>query len=88
MSEAVLREHLKLASQKAKAYTKSENIKYNEAVVAALEEMAALKADKITSPVDNSIVAMDAEGNLKNSGISVMTPAQMRTMITEFFGPY
>lgn len=88
MSEAVLREHLKQASQKAKAYTNAENIKYNEAVVAALEEMAALKADKITSPVNNNIVAMNENGNLKDSGLSVMTVAQMRTMITNTFGSY
>ena len=46
MSEAALQEHLRLCSQRAKAYTNEKAVQFNEAVVDALEEMAALKADQ------------------------------------------
>ena len=46
MSEAALQEHLRLCSQRAKAYTNEKAVQFNEAVVDALEEMAELKADQ------------------------------------------
>lgn len=46
MSSTTLDELLKLCSQRAKAYTNEKAVQFNEAVVAALEEMAELKADQ------------------------------------------
>lgn len=47
MSEAALQEHLRLCSQRAKAYTNEKAVEFNTAVAGALEEIAELKADKI-----------------------------------------
>ena len=60
MSGAVLEEHLRLCSERTKTYTNEQNIKFNTAVVAALQEMAALKTDK--SDTDAALSFFTASG--------------------------
>lgn len=87
MSEAALREHLRLVSQRAKTYTNEKLVEFNEAVVGALEEMADVKADKVSGATAGDIPAFDADGNLSDtSGIRLITSAEMTAIITSIFG--
>ncbi len=95
MSQAVLMEHLRTLQQSAKTYTNSQLVTFNEGVVGALEEMAAQitslsetvsnKADKIASPTAGHFVAVDASGNITDSGYSTMTPAEGEAMFNQIF---
>lgn len=87
MSEAALREHLRLVSQRAKTYTNEKLVEFNEAVVGALEEMADAKADKVSGATTGNIPSFDADGNLSDaSGIRPITSAEMTTIMTSIFG--
>lgn len=87
MSEAALREHLRLVSQRAKTYTNEKLVEFNEAVVGALEEMADVKADKVSGATAGNIPAFDADGNLTDtSDIRPITSAEMTAIITSIFG--
>ncbi|MBR0151063.1 MAG: hypothetical protein IJP89_06855 [Synergistaceae bacterium] len=95
MSEAVLLEHIRSLQQNAKTYTNAQLVTFNEAVVAALEEMAASitslsetvanKADKIASPTANDYITVDSGGNIADSGDRVMTTAEAQTLFNSIF---
>lgn len=86
MSEATLHEHLRLASQRAKTYTNSKLVEFNEATVAALEEMADIKADKVSGTAGN-IPVFDAQGNISdNLEVRPITSAELHTIINSVFG--
>ena len=48
--------------------------------------MAAAQADKIDAPTANNLLAMDTNGNMKDSGLSVMTAQEMKTSIRSILG--
>lgn len=87
MSEAILREHLRLVNQRAKTYTNTKLVEFNEAVVAALEEMANVKADKVSDATTGNIPSFDAAGNLSDaSAIRPITSAELTAIMTSIFG--
>ena len=87
MSEAALREHLRLTSQRAKAYTDAKDVEFSEAIIEALEEMADAKADKVSGATTGNIPSFDANGNLNDSsGIRPITAAELTAIITSVFG--
>ena len=87
MSEAALSEHLRLASLRAKTYTNEKLVEFNEAVVGALEEMAEVKADKVSEATAGNIPTFDENGNLSDSsGVSPITSAELSVIISEVFG--
>ena len=86
MSNLTLRAHLLLCAQKSKTFTNTKLLEFTESVIAAFEEMANAKADKIDAPTANNIVAMDANGNIINSGLSVMTSQEMKVSIQSILG--
>ena len=58
-------------------------------IIAAINELVnanSTKTDKIASPTANNVVAMDANGNMKDSGLSVMTAQEMKTSIRSILG--
>ena len=95
MSDAVLLEHLRSCQQNAKTYTNAQLVTFNEAVVAALEEMAAQinslsdtvsnKADKIASPTSGDYITVDSGGNISDSVNSAMTTTEARTLFNSIF---
>ena len=86
MANFTLQAHLLLCAQRAKTFTNSKLLEFNEAVVDALEEMADAKADKIRSPTVDNVVSMDANGDIKDSGLSVMTIQEMKASISSILG--
>ena len=87
MSEAALQEHLRLCSQRAKAYTNEKAVQFNEAVVDALEEMADVKADKVSGATAGNIPMFDAYGNLSDSSVvRPITSAELSRIISVIFG--
>ena len=87
MSEAALQEHLRLASLRAKSYTNAKAVEFNEATVAALEEMADVKADKVSSAAAGNIPTFDAQGNISDtSEVRPITSAELTTIINSVFG--
>ena len=87
MSEATLSEHLRLASQRAKTYTNEKLVEFNEAVVGALEEMADVKADKVSVATAGNIPTFDANGNLSDgSGVRPITSAELSGIMSTVFG--
>ena len=95
MSDAVLLAHLRSCQQSAKTYTNTQLVTFNEAVVAALEEMVtsinnlsdtvSTKADKISSPTPNDYITVDANGNIVDSGNKAMTATEVSTLFNSIF---
>ena len=87
MSEAALREHLRLVSQRAKTYTNEKLVEFNEAVVGALEEMAEAKADKVDGATAGNIPTFDADGNISDaSSVRPITGSELTAIINSVFG--
>ena len=98
MSEAVLKEHLRLASQSAKAYTNEKAVEFNSAVVSALEEMAELKADqqatttalsgkvdKVSGATAGNFAVFASNGALVDDDVRTITPNETAALIAEIF---
>jgi hypothetical protein len=87
LSEAALQEHLRLASQRAKAYTNEKLVEFNEAIVGALEEMADAKVNKVSGATAGNIATFDASGSLTDSSaVRPITSAEMTGIINSVFG--
>ena len=86
MDDFTLRAHLLLCAQKSKTFTNAQLLEFTESVIAVFEEMAAAKADKIDAPTANNLLAMDTNGNMKDSGLSIMTAQEMKASINSVLG--